>query len=284
MPGPSDKVQAIPSPPWGSLTASHGPEASAGSRRPPAGPWRSPLPRSSLLPARPAAPARRAALPALLSGRTEEPTAPGHHAPVAGSLGPVPSPLPSSRCRTPQPATTRPQLPLRRRRGWPARSRRAERRPGRTLTILRAVRASSLPARAETEGGGGNGFLRRQRRQLPAPHGPFRRLPLMRSAAHPPRREPALRGRGSAGWRLRGAGGRPRPAPGPVRVFPGAAGTRSAALGRRTPLRWGAPHRGVAARGREGNAPLLPSVLLRDRGEETPGDDRGSRPAPCPGT
>lgn len=63
--------------------------------------------------------------------------------------------------------------------------------------MLRTVQASSLPAQAETEGvGGSNGFLRRQ--QLPAPHGPFRRPPLMRSAPHGPRGEPALRGRGGS--------------------------------------------------------------------------------------
>ncbi|XP_040982508.1 putative hydro-lyase KRH_21160 isoform X1 [Aquila chrysaetos chrysaetos] len=76
--------------------------------------------------------------------------------------------------------------------------------------MLRAVQASSLPAQAETEGGGGNGFLRR--RQLPAPHGPFRRLPLMRSAAHRPRRQPERRGRGATGGsRHRGGVGAARP-------------------------------------------------------------------------
>lgn len=56
--------------------------------------------------------------------------------------------------------------------------------------MVGALRASSLPARADAEGGGdGGGFLRRR---LPAPHGPFRRLPLMRSAAGP-RAGPAAR-------------------------------------------------------------------------------------------
>lgn len=109
--------------------------------------------------------------------------------------------------------------------------------------MLRAVQASSLPAQAETEGGGGNGFLRRRRR-IPAPHGPFRRLPLMRSAAHPPRPAPAMAQRAGAlsGGRLSSL---PCPrGPGPGRVSTGAAGARSAAVGRRTQLRWGVPHRG----------------------------------------
>lgn len=99
--------------------------------------------------------------------------------------------------------------------------------------MLRAVQASSLPAQAETEGGGGNGFLRRrQLRLLTGPSAASRSCAVRRIARAGNRSGAAAAQR--AGAFTGGEGGRrPRPAPlpAPSGFSLGAAGGRSAAVG-----------------------------------------------------
>lgn len=240
VPGPSSKLRASTSSPWGGLTEPRGPKASAGSRRPPPRPRRSTLPRSSLLPARP---------PRGQRPRPRRTALPGPHTPspprsVGGPSCPQPQDItprlqgprdrPFRRSRTPQPTTTRPQ-PAPPRRAGPAGA-----GQGREATRENAHHVEGC-AGLFPPGSGGDWGRRRQRlppaAAAPAPHGPFRRLPLMRSAAHRPRRQPERRGRGATGGSLhRGGGGaaapsRPAPLPAPSGFSLGAAGGRSAAVG-----------------------------------------------------
>lgn len=281
VPGPSSKLRASTSSPWGGLTEPRGPKASAGSRRPPPRPRRSTLPRSSLLPARP---------PRGQRPRPRRTALPGPHTPspprsVGGPSCPQPQDItprlqgprdrPFRRSRTPQPATTRPQ-PAPPRRAGPAGA-----GQGREATRENAHHVEGC-AGLFPPGSGGDWGRRRQRlppaAAAPAPHGPFRRLPLMRSAAHRPRRQPERRGRGATGGSLhrggRGGGGPvpPRSAPGPVRVFSGS-GRRPQRGGWDLRREWrlvvagswggaGAPR---PRQGREGKVPPLSSVLLRGR-------------------
>lgn len=101
--------------------------------------------------------------------------------------------------------------------------------------MLRAVQASSLPAQAETEGGGGNGFLRRrQLRLLTGPSAASRSCAVRRIARAGNRSGAAAAQR--AGAFTGGGGGaaapsRPAPLPAPSGFSLGAAGGRSAAVG-----------------------------------------------------
>lgn len=135
--------------------------------------------------------------------------------------------------------------------------------------MLRAVQASSLPAQAETEGGGGNGFLRRrQLRLLTGPSAASRSCAVRRiaragnrSGAAAAQRAGAFTG-GEGGRRPRPAPLRSRPRPGFLWERPAAAARRLGpaarmAVGRRRQLRGGGGASASAGKGGEGPPALL---------------------------